>query len=150
MTCDRGQLCMPTSRRPGQDPQQASQTTEVQLQNSDPRTIRDVSVIVRCTKRKGFGCSKHKLCRNTKYATLKDSHRDIQASTFPDWEKLVALPTQPSLLWASMSLTALSLESSRDSHMTIPQKLKDHFQVPSEPSPRLESPLKGSPISQHP
>lgn len=58
-----------------------TQTTEVQLQNSDPRTVRDVTIIMRGTERKGLGCSKQTV-QNHKVVYLERlCSRDIQAST---------------------------------------------------------------------
>lgn len=131
----------------GQDPQQASQTAEVQLQNSDPRTIRDVSVLVRCAKRKGFGCSKQTVQKHQVFYPEGLSERESSLHFSRTGKNSWHFPPNQTFSWASRSLTALRLESSRDIHMTIPQTLKDHFHVPCEPSPKLESPLKGAQLA---
>lgn len=62
--------------------------TEVQLQNSDPRTVRDVTIIVRGTERKGFGCSMQTV-QNHKVVYLErllqrysSLNRDLDRSVF--------------------------------------------------------------------
>lgn len=84
----------------------SSRTAEVQEQNSDPRTIRDVFVHERHTEKR---IQLHKQTVETQITLPEGLAELLKPKRFPHWEKLTALLKHSDLLWASRSLTDTSL-----------------------------------------